>query len=147
VALVDDEDYDRVMQYKWCFGKIGYAMRNISKYARRDGKHGMQYLHRFIMGEPPGMEVDHRDEDRLNCQKYNLRVATHAQNTQHRGPLKTNTSGRKGVTRNHRAGKWVAQIDVNGVHKNLGYFDDIQSAHAAYCMAAEELHGEFAKTS
>ena len=35
---------------------------------------------------------------------------------------------------------------VDGKRKSLGYFTTPEAAHAAYCTAAAEFHGEFANT-
>ena len=88
VAVVDDEDYERIAQFKWhsvCMGlyrKIWYAVRDA-----RDGEQ-MEieriYMHREIMGATPGVEIDHRNGDGLDNRKQNLRPATHAQNIRNR---------------------------------------------------------------
>lgn len=44
-------------------------------------------MHRWIMGvTDPEIEVDHRDNDGLNNQRYNLRPCTHLQNMRFRQP-------------------------------------------------------------
>jgi hypothetical protein len=42
--------------------------------------------------------------------------------------------------------KWIAQIGHNKQHFFLGSFDTPEQAHAAYCEAAREHFGEFART-
>lgn len=37
-------------------------------------------MHRFIMGEPPGMDVDHDDNNGLNNKRLNLKIMTHLEN-------------------------------------------------------------------
>ena len=58
---------------------------------------------------------------------------------------KDNTTGRKGVTYNKRLKKFQARIVLNNKRKYLGVFTTTEEAHAAYCAAATELHGEFAR--
>lgn len=58
-----------------------------------------------------------------------------------------NTSGFKGVFWYPKYQKWMAGIGVNGRVKNLGYFDDIADAVAAYDAAAHKLFGVFANTN
>src|SRR5580658_2281017 len=82
-AVVDDEDFLRVSQFKWHVAEIKRrdgSVRNV--YARRStGKYTNQLLHRFILGiDDPTIEVDHRDNYGLNCRRGNLRVATGSQN-------------------------------------------------------------------
>jgi hypothetical protein len=96
-------------------------------------------------GEDPGdLQVDHinrvRDDNRL----VNLRLADRSQQGCNKRRSSRNTSGYKGVSWNSQCGRWVAAIEARGHSKHLGLFDCPKEAHAAYCKAAEELHGEFA---
>ncbi len=102
----------------------------------------------YMHGEwpPPTEEMDHINRIRSDNRAVNLRVATRSQNKANSKRPAHNTSGFKGVSWNKVMSKWLAQIDVNRRNINLGYFDDPQEAHAAYCRAAAEYHGEFART-
>jgi hypothetical protein len=78
VALVDDEDFTKLSQFKWSVSTI-----NNNRYAltgKKDPIAGSTAMHRIIMNPPKGMEVDHIDGNGLNNQKSNLRVVTHWQN-------------------------------------------------------------------
>ena len=57
----------------------------------------------------------------------------------------TSTTGYKGVTFHKRDKAWQAQIRVNGKCKYLGFFKTPELAYAAYCKAAKELYGDFAR--
>jgi hypothetical protein len=138
-ALVDDQDFEYLNQWKWFYGNHGYAQRRLGKRGRMLG------MHRVIMGEPKGFLVDHIDGDGLNNCRSNLRVATHAQNLCNRGKNSNNTSGFKGVNWHKNAKKWAAAIMVNRRSHHLGLFSDVQEAAKAYDIAALELHGEFAR--
>ncbi len=81
-ALVDDEDFDYLNQWKWHYTGTGYAGRKIYPNGRYDQK--MLYLHRVIMQTPVGLDVDHIDHDRLNNQKSNLRNCTRTDNLKNR---------------------------------------------------------------
>jgi hypothetical protein len=80
-ALVDDEDYNWLMQWKWCVhmpkADILYAVRNGGK---PNGKHKTIFMHREIAGAAPGQRVDHRNRNHLDNRKSNLRPATQSQN-------------------------------------------------------------------
>lgn len=142
VAIVDDEDYELLSQWKWS-AKVGtntvYAYR---KY-RKDGKQIPVPMHRQIMGFPENLEVDHIDRNGLNNQRANLRLATHRQNAYNAKPRK-NKSGYRGVTWYAPYEKWVAVIMNRGKKHFLGYFDDPAEGGRAYDEAARNLHGEFA---
>lgn len=143
VAIVDDEDYEWLMQWKWRAKKDGrtyYAVRTIwSK--RRDLS-----MHRLIMGEPEGMEVDHKDGDGLHNWRKNLRVCTHADNLKNKRG-KVGGSGYKGVSFDKRDGIYLARIRVGNKYVHLGSFKDPAKAALAYDKAARFYHGEYAKTN
>ena len=141
-AIVDDADFERVNQFKWCAKKGGntfYAARHsampFSKTIR---------LHIYLMDSPKGAKVDHKDGNGLNCQRYNLRFATKSQNAMNRGKNRNNKSGFKGVAWHKSRGKFVAQIAVNGRDIHLGCFQTAEAAARAYDEAAKKHHGEFA---
>lgn len=138
-AIVDDEDYDALSLHKWSYANVGYAVR------RADKK--IIYMHRYIMGNPLGQEVDHRDNNRLNNQKNNLRICKRLQNSksQLKRADKEYTSSNKGVHFDRRRGKWKAEITVNYKNKFLGRFDKEEDAVLAYNNAAIKHFGEFAK--
>lgn len=145
VTTVDEVDADLAHMH-W------HTHESSSKeYARLNERRGRHYMHRIILSRILGRElarlerVDHIDLDGLNNRRRNLRLATDATNGQNRGRNKNNASGYKGVSYDKRNGKWVAQIDANGKHYPLGRFDTAEQAYEAYCAAAKELHGAFAR--
>jgi hypothetical protein len=158
VAIVDEEDVERCLAYKWYAHKP--ANRPQAWYARRSDqqKRGVTiYLHRFLLGVPNGVKVDHRDRDPLNCQRSNLRIATNAQNGANRlKQLKRTTSQYKGVhyqkpTKDHphpRSRPWRASIVRcrNGKSQTiwLGSFASELDAARAYDCAAVLHFGAFA---
>ena len=140
VALIDDEDFERVSQFKWWIAK----RRDGKFYARREMNGKSIFLHRFLMDAPPGMEVDHKNGDGLNCQRYNMRLATRAGNSKNQNKHSNNTSGFKGVCFDKKRGKYRAKICADGVHHHLGFYDDPVDAARTYDAAARKLHGDFA---
>jgi hypothetical protein len=147
-ALVDDEDFDYLNQWKWQFNS-GYANR--VQYERIDRgiyRNKSIRMHRDLMSAPNNMQVDHIDGDKLNNQKANLRICTAAQNSRNRRPHVDGTSEFKGVyydkkTRSTR--KWKAQITLDYKNYNIGRFSTQEEAAAAYDRKSIELHGEYGR--
>ena len=140
VALVDDEDYERLNQFKWYVAKV----RN-SRYARRhfcglQGKKAIKAMHHEIMGMPPQkLMMDHVNGDGLDNRRENLRFVSRRQNAQNRVFWKS-TSEYPGVSWYPRYKKWVARIQVNYKQKNLGYFVNEREAFDAYKQAVEAIN-------
>lgn len=105
---------------------------------------GLQYRsHRLIWKwihgtEPP--EVDHWNGDGTDNVLTNLRPSDRSGNAKNRRSRKP--AGMKGIR--PRPGGWEANITADRVTRYLGTFVSRKEAHAAYCKAAIELHGEFA---
>lgn len=96
----------------------------------------------WMTGEWPADLVDHIDGDKGNDRWENLRAASMSQNKAN-GVYANSPMGLKGVTK--AGNRWRAQIVKDQRHQHLGYYDTPEAAHAAYCMAADRLHGAFAR--
>jgi hypothetical protein len=153
-ALVDGADFEWLNQWKWCAwwsGKAYYAVRG-EHLGKTDGKHKYRtiYMHRQILGLPafPGDERkgDHIEtEQTLNNQRSNLRKANDSQSTANTRTRSDNTSGIKGVRPSGNG--FVARIRIDGKQKHLGTRKTPEAAHALYVQAAQERHGEFARSA
>jgi hypothetical protein len=144
IALIDDQDADLVMPFKWYSSltkNTTYAIRGSS---RVGGKQITILMHRVILDAPPGMFVDHRDGDGLNNCRDNLRLCTRSQNEMNKR-IQGGTSRFKGVCWHGKREKWEARIGVNRKRTHLGYFTDETEAAMAYDVAARELFDEFAR--
>lgn len=151
-ALVDDIDYEYLNRQNW---NANYSKSTESYYARRNIWLGLKYttqlMHRVIMERVlgrklvKGEDVDHINHDTLDNRRENLRLASRSQNKRNGNKHKDNINGYKGVDFNKAVQKYRARITVNYKTTHLGYFDSPEDAYDAYCKAANELHGEFAK--
>ena len=141
-AIVDDSDYERISQFKWCYSPTGYAVRRapLEPYA-------LLYLHRVLLEAKDGEYIDHINGDRLDNRKGNLRKCSMSENLMNRGKQKNNGSGYKGVSLDKSRNKWRAQIQKNRRNIGLGRFDSKEDAARAYDTAAAELHADFARTN
>ena len=111
VALVDDEDYNRLIKHKWHLRDI--KIMHAGTKVKIDGKWFEKRMHHFLVDVPEGFEVDHIDQNGLNNQKLNLRVVTHSQNMMNRNSFKGSSSKYKGVSWHKQCKKWFAQIVLN----------------------------------
>ena len=148
-AKVDEEDYERVMEFKWHAAfqpkkNIFRAQRAIPK--KYGEKQVFQPMPNFILNQPRGVIIDHSQHDSLDNRKRFLRVATHEQNNANRRRSRNNTSGFKGVSFSKDVKKWRASITCNKKYISLGFYSTPERAYEAYTTAARELHGEFAQT-
>jgi hypothetical protein len=146
-ALVDDYNYSWLMKWRWHFmpdrDSGGYAVRSV----RIDDKVKIILMHVEIMKHAGHLEegqVDHWDQNKLNNQEQNLRMATHTQQRANTKRYKNNTSGYKGVSFNKQKDKWVSYIRVDRKLKHLGYYDTPEEAAEAHNKEATKQFGEFA---
>lgn len=148
VALVDDEDFELVSQYKWHVQKTHrtfYAVTEIIG-ARKAGQRRLLSMQNLILPPPLGKRVDHKDRDGLNNQRSNLRHATNSQNCANRVSGKTPLSGYRGVRlyRQCTQRPWAAQFMVRGKTLTFGYYATPEEAARTYNEAASKIWGEFA---
>jgi hypothetical protein len=149
-ALVDDEDYELVMQYRWHVYEVTkpgrrpsgpYAVANIG-HGRSDRR--TTRMHNLIMGRP---YIDHADHNGLNNQRSNLRPASNSQNGANQRAQEGRSSEYKGVTRTRSRKAWRAVIKVHQKFREVGEFTSELEAAYAYDAAAREAFGEFACTN
>jgi len=149
-AIVDDGDYEYLIQWKW-FAKKAGRENNDKFYAARtgdigNGKRGTIRMHRVLLGLSHNDKrmPDHIDRNGLNNQRDNLRIATRRQNNANRNSGKNSSSIFIGVCWHKKHKKWYVQIMNNGYKTWVGCFDNEHEAALAYNAAAIKIHGEFA---
>lgn len=129
----DLEDYDKIKDYCWIKGKNGYVVAHI------DGKN--QTMHSIICNYS---NTDHKNRNRLDNRKENLRQATTQQQAQNRSVQSNNTSGVTGVYYRKERNAWFAQITINGKTKTIKYSHDKNEAIKARLEAEAKYFKEFA---
>lgn len=110
-------------------------------YPRMSYEAGHQLLHRFIVDAPKGVKVDHRNGNKLDARKDNLRVATSAVNV-HNSSKARGSSGHRGV-------QYLAEADLKGRRpwraylkgKDLGRFSTLEMAVTARLNAEAREYG------
>jgi hypothetical protein len=145
-AVIDAADVPLVEPYNWkakpAFNRI-YAYS--SKWDSVNKRKVEVIMHRIINGTPAGYATDHIDLDTLNNRRSNLRTATNLENARNKAISPHNTTGYKGVAWDKRIKKWIARIRDGQRQRHLGVFSSPLEAYAAYCQAAKEIHGNFAR--
>jgi hypothetical protein len=137
-ALVDPEDFDRVMGHLWR-AKAGHK----TTYARTkiDG-HNVS-LHRFVLRLPEGVDCDHCDGNGLDCRRSNLRPASASQNTANQTLRSDNKTSYRGV--HLQGGRYRASIAHQGNKLSVGMFTTAVEAAKAYDDRARQLFGAFSR--
>jgi hypothetical protein len=144
VAIVDDEDFEYLNQFKWHTLKLAGKFYVGRKLTVSKCKRNQIFMHRFIMKPDKGMVIDHLDGNPLNNQKNNLRICTHSENMRNCKISINNTSGFKGVSFVKKNNTYKSAIKLNKKTIYLGYYIDPIDAARAYNEAAVKYHGEFA---
>jgi len=142
-TIVDDEDYDQLANYKW-YAKKAYKSKLVYAVRSKNDRH--VHMGRVITNCPSGYVVDHINGNPLDNRRSNLRVCTQGQNTRNLSPyIKPMASQYKGVSWDNEKKRWRGEIHVSGKRHKLGRFRNEKDAAVAYNLAAQRLHGEFAR--
>lgn len=134
ITWVDNQDYAVLRTFRWLPHSKGYVLRS-------NGRRGSTVMmHAQITGVRGS---DHRNGNRRDNRRANLRVATGSQNQANRGKQRGQYSSRyKGVSWYKRDRLWRVQV---GTGRHVGYYADEIEAARAYDHAAFALWGEFAQ--
>lgn len=136
-ALVDNSDYDTLIQYRWSVCK---PKKSLTVYAGAEINGKYRLMHKIIF--PEFYMIDHSDRNGLNNQRNNLRECTHIENMRN-FPSK-GKSKFKGVYFSSRDKNWHSSIKSEFKRVYLGHFNNEIDAAKAYNKAAIIHHGTFA---
>ena len=139
-AIVDDCDADRVRAHSWHAARRVHTTYAASNIKTELGRH-YALLHRFVMGAPDGVWVDHINGNGLDNTRANLRFATPEQSARNRaGRGASRFSGVRliGV-------RWCAFVSPSGTEIYLGAYPTEELAAAAFNAAARVVYGEFVR--
>jgi hypothetical protein len=138
-AVVDDGLFSVLSQYAWFLSSSGYATYKNGRTIIR--------MHRLVWELvngpiPDGMDIDHENRNRLDCQIENLRLATRSQNLAHRADYE-NQHGFRGVARREN-GKYRGYVWKDYKQHWTATVGTAEEAAQLRDELAIELHGEFA---
>jgi hypothetical protein len=138
-AIIDRDDHWLTVSYAWRRNlRSGYAFATL-----KDGK--TIYLHRHLLGlTDPKEPADHRDGDRLNCTRKNLRAVDWSINAQNRHGVRSE-SGYQGVST--AGSRWRVEFMHLGQRHYGGVHDSAEEAARVYDRLVTELRGPEARTN
>jgi len=145
-TVIDAVDWPIVSRFTW------HAMPNVmggyyaaTGVSRADGRQTTLYLHRLLMGTPPGLKTDHINHDTLDNRRSNLRVVTNRQNNENRnGAHKNSKTGIRGVPPfRSKSGKmyWAGRVHTPTV-KPMAYFPFTENGKLAAAVWVEAKRAE-----
>ena len=118
-------------------GYIQVVLTNTERKRKSFQLHRLVYKAHYpiwnIMDNSMNNCIDHKDGNKTNNHKDNLRVVTHQENC-------FNRTKAKGYCFNKKVNKWQAYIKVDGKRIHLGYFDTEEEARQAYLDAKPNYH-------
>jgi hypothetical protein len=142
VALVDDEDYNKLKVFKWFAHPDGITFYAYRKNPQKIPSH--LKMHQVIMASSGDLQVDHIDGDGLNNQRANLRLVTNRENCQNRHVQTSNKYPGVQKYTGNLTKPYRAKIYVKGRQKHIGFFKTEEDAAIAYrvaCAVLEPLRG------
>lgn len=148
-AKVDDEDFDFVNRWTWQLKPNGYITR-IGKERVNGKRRSVTFLlHRVVMGEPKGKEVDHIHGDLLDVRKSQLGICTSNQNHVNKGKTLSFKTVSKylGVAYRKDRRCWVGFVIRNGKTYRTPHFKEEHYAALARDLLALAVKGEYARTN
>jgi deoxycytidylate deaminase len=133
-VIIDKNLYFDMYKYNWYINKQGYVRcKEI-------------LLSRFIMNcNDKKLIVDHINGNLLDNRKCNLRYITQSQNTMNKKSLVNSSSKYIGVHYDKTKKKWISQIQVDGIKKYLGSFDNEIDAALIRDIATKKYYKEYGK--
>lgn len=137
--LFDLEDFPLIKDFTWHKNDNGYVVTTYKNKRIR--------MHRLVLrlGDYNLFEeVDHKNHNRNDNRKSNLRICTHRENMFNRVDPSNNTSGHIGVSQDSSNGKYKAYIGIYGKYISLGDYSDYNEAVAARENGEKKYFAEFA---
>lgn len=130
----DISDLELVSSYNWFVDSVGYPSAYVDGRAIR--------LHRLLLPTvQKGLVIDHKNRNKLDNRRNNLRVVTQKENCHNSSVRSNNKSGVPGVFFDNRAKRWRAQIYHGGKSTHVGIFDCFDDAVAARKAAELRIYG------
>lgn len=144
--VCDEEDYVWLTKFKWLNDGKDYAITLF----RADKRTVKIRCHRLILGvQESKLIVDHKNGDRTDNRKSNLRVASASLNShnRHKEANRVRLGVFRGVHYIEKRNKYEVKISVNGKNKYFGKFENAIDAAIKYDEVVTGLYGNDALTN
>lgn len=138
LAVVDDEDYERVSQFNWIYQKNTNTSFTISTKIKVNEKIKNVMLGRFILGISKGI-VWNINRNHLDFTRNNLKIVDRKFLSQMSRGRRNSSSKYKGVSWNKREKCWVVQIQDS--HLNINIRERCESEDKAALLYNELVKG------
>jgi hypothetical protein len=134
--LFSRSDFEVVKNYTWYISKRGYVTTNVKRIATP--------MHKILLKDTDGFDVDHISGNKLDNRRGNLRICTHQENMFNQRLRRNNTSVFIGVSLMKSVGRYEAYLHYNGKKHHLGLHDSPVDAAIARDNAVKKYFGEYA---
>lgn len=136
-AIVDDEDYEYLNQWKWHYS-CGYAVRE----RHYKAKPKTMRMHRVVNNTPEGMITDHINRNTLDNRRCNLRTVTNVENQRNKVKSSRNTSGVTGVSWHTGYKRWIARVNMKNKRIELGSYINFEDAVRSRIEGEKKYYGQ-----
>jgi hypothetical protein len=132
IALVDDDDYDLVMQYRW-----GKKRMSGDLWYVRSTTNPRIWMHRLVTGTSPREknDIDHVNHNTFDNQKENLTVASRSDNQINRKGARSDSStdvrGVSYLPNAYRFSPYRASAQIQGRRVYFGHYATLEEARQA----------------
>lgn len=140
--IVDDADYDWLNKYRFYLDKnTGY----VHAYKTESQIRFVQLAHRLILNiTDKKVIIDHKDRNKFNLQRSNLRICNYNLNLINKRKLKVGTSKFKGVYWSKEFQLWISSLSLGKRKCIRNYFTSEILAAKRYDQLARKYYKEFA---
>ena len=119
--VIDTEDLEKVSKYTWYLNDNGYAC------SRANNK--TIYCHHVVIGKPQnGLVTDHKNRNKLDNRKGNLRICTSSENNKNREFVEKYN---KSIKYRHGVRKDTYRVDIHDLNNKTIYIGSYRTFEKA----------------
>lgn len=144
--IVDESDYDYLVQWNWGINSSGYARR--THYNKNSKLQKTLMMHKELTETDNTQIVDHINGNKLDNRRSNLRIVNQSVNTQRKKTKrKVYDIPYFGIDYDPKVKKYFVRLIYNKIRFNFGGFEDPKTAAVLYDKAALFFYGEHSRVN